>query len=370
MHISNKRKLVSGFLCCPLLAVFCMVFISCSANILALPSSASESNTTSICQQRSCLPISGAHDVQVFVEPDAGSKVITNAIHQAQKSVWLEMYLLTSHNIISSLEEAAHRGLDVRVMLEAHPYGSGGISPTQTLDRLNAAGIKTETSSPDFALTHEKGLVIDSTTAFIMTANFTLSALGGSKTTRNREYGIVDTNAQDVQTVMSIFTADWNRTALHTINNPNIVVSPINSRADFETLMRSAKNSLLIEAEEMQDTEIEQELSLIAHHGVQVQVILPAPTSSSTESRTANDANNQALEIIKQAGVQVKESTQLYMHAKIIIVDGQKAFVGSENISQSSLNRNRELGVIVSDPAVLSTLQQTFLQDWSDSRST
>jgi phosphatidylserine/phosphatidylglycerophosphate/cardiolipin synthase-like enzyme len=80
--------------------------------------------------------------VQVFVEPDAGDRVITNAIDNAKQSVWLEMYLLTDRSVIRALEEAAHRGLDVRVMLEAHPYGSGSASSTGTLDRLKAAGVQ------------------------------------------------------------------------------------------------------------------------------------------------------------------------------------------------------------------------------------
>src|SRR5258708_36941752 len=57
------------------------------------------------------------------------------------------------------------------------------------------------------------------------------------------------------------------------------------------------------------------------------------------------------------------------MHAKIIVVDGKKAFVGSENISAQSLDQNRELGIIVSDANVLSRLQTTFQKDWAISQS-
>ena len=101
---------------------------------------------------------SGVQGVQIFVEPDAGDRVITNAIANAKRSVWLEMYLLTDRNIIRALEEAARQGVDVRVMLEAHPYGSA--PPTGTLDRLKAAGIQAQTTNPSFALTHEKGFPI------------------------------------------------------------------------------------------------------------------------------------------------------------------------------------------------------------------
>jgi phosphatidylserine/phosphatidylglycerophosphate/cardiolipin synthase-like enzyme len=90
-----------------------------------------------------------------------------------------------------------------------------------------------------------------------------------------------------------------------------------------------------------------------AQRGVHVAVILPAPSGGS-------DSNSQGIGTIKQGGVQVKEDPRLYIHAKISVVDGQKAFVGSENISTQSLDQNRELGIIVSDSGVLQTLQQTF----------
>lgn len=344
-----------------LMLLCCVLFSSCSVNLASLSDLSSSSNSNN-----SQTVGSGRQNVKVFVEPDMGSEVITDAITQAQKSVWLEMYLLTNTHVITALEETAHRNVDVRVMLETHPYGGGSVSPTETLDRLRAAGVKTKSTSPDFALTHEKGMIIDGTTAFITTANFTLSALGDSKSTKNREYGIIDNNAQDVKTVTDIFNADWNRNPLEQISDPNLVVSPINSRTDFLTLIGSAKKSLLVEAEEMQDTQVEQALSDAATHGVHVQVILPSERSDDSDS---DSGNNKGITTIERGSVEVKESTRLYMHAKIIVVDGQQAFVGSENISTASLNRNRELGILVSDTDVLDTLQTTFQQDWSDSKS-
>jgi cardiolipin synthase A/B len=231
------------------------------------------------------------------------------------------------------------------------------------MDQLRAAGAKVQESNPAFALTHEKGMIIDNSTAYIMTSNFSRSALGGysgSNGFSNREYDIVDTNPQDVQAVTAIFQADWNRTIAQ-FNNPNLVVSPINARNSFIALINSAHSTLLVEAEELNDSAIEQALTNAAQHGVQVQVILPMPNGSS------GDNNSQGINTIKQGGAQVREDSHLYMHAKMMLVDGQKAFVGSENISSQSLDQNRELGIIVADQSVLQTLQQTFQQDWTDS---
>jgi len=49
------------------------------------------------------------------------------------------------------------------------------------------------------------------------------------------------------------------------------------------------------------------------------------------------------------AGVHVRTyaaSAPLYIHAKAMVIDGGEAFVGSENFSYDSLNRDRELGLV------------------------
>lgn len=308
---------------------------------------------------------SGVQGVSVFVEPSAGDHSITSAILDAQKSVWVEMYLLSDRNVIRALEETAHKGVDVRVMLEMHPFG-GGSSPKKVLDQLKAAGVQAQPTAPSFALTHEKGMIIDGSTAYIMTSNFTRAALGGTSGSRsgttNREYDIVDTNAQDVQAIVAIFNADWNHTTAQ-FNDANLVVSPVNSRNAFTSLISNTHSTILLEGEEMKDSGIEQALVGAAKRGVHIQVILPSARSGSS------DSNSEGIGMLKQGGVQVKEDPRLYMHAKIIVVDGQKAFVGSENISAQSLDQNRELGILVANSSVLNTLQQTFQQDWGESQS-
>jgi phosphatidylserine/phosphatidylglycerophosphate/cardiolipin synthase-like enzyme len=44
---------------------------------------------------------------------------------------------------------------------------------------------------------------------------------------------------------------------------------------------------------------------------------------------------------------------------------GAAAFVGSENFSVASLESNRELGILLNDPAILMSLNDTLAQDFS-----
>jgi cardiolipin synthase len=362
-HTLDAHPSKMAFISCAVL-LFCILFATTALFILHVPVANMASiepahrPPTSISSPISPTTTASGQSgsLQLFVEPAAGEQVILTAINNAHQSIWLEMYLLTDTAIIRALEHAASLHLDVRVMLEGHPYGGG--DPQSTLSALQAAGASTNVSSPDFTLTHEKGMVVDGTTSYIMSTNFTYSALNG----KNREYGIIDTQPQDVQGVKDIFTADWNRVQIQP-SDPALVVSPTNSRDKLTALINSAKKTLQVEAEEMLDSTIEQALVSAAQRGVQVEVILPAVTSGSTDSNAAGIAT------LKAGGVLVKEDGQLYMHAKMMVVDGHSSFVGSENISGASLDGNRELGLILSDPGILTTIQQTFQADWSISQT-
>ncbi len=150
LDIGSKTRL--KLLAFPFVLALCFALASCSGNPIA------GFNNSPQCQSN-CSVGSGIQGVQVFVEPDDGEQVITNAIANAQNSIWLEIYILSDRNVIRALEEAANRGLDVRIMLEPHPFG-GGSPPSKTLDLLAASGVKTQFTNPSFSLTHEKSIPI------------------------------------------------------------------------------------------------------------------------------------------------------------------------------------------------------------------
>ncbi len=331
--------------------LFCLLLTACDNT---QPTASKNSSSTASILHISPLP-KAQQVLKLFVEPDAGESIFLDSINTAHRSIWLETYLLTDTSILQALENAAHRKLDVRVMLEPTPYGGG--TSQDVLDELKLAGILVKDTSPDFTLTHEKGMVVDGNTAFIMSCNFTYSALNGT----NREYGVIDTLAQDVQGVTDIFNADWNRTLAH-ITNSSLVISPTNSRSDLTALINGAKKTLILEEEEMLDENIENALVAASHRGVKVQVILPTPYPNES------DDNAQGITKLKAGGVQVREDPELYIHAKMIVADSTQGFVGSENISAPSLDGNRELGILLTNDSMLTTLQKTFEQDWKVSR--
>jgi cardiolipin synthase A/B len=59
------------------------------------------------------------------------------------------------------------------------------------------------------------------------------------------------------------------------------------------------------------------------------------------------------------------ESAALYVHAKLIRVDGRTVFIGSQNFSRQSLTYNRELGIITQNHQIAASTGHTFSADFA-----
>ena len=50
---------------------------------------------------------------------------------------------------------------------------------------------------------------------------------------------------------------------------------------------------------------------------------------------------------------------------KAIVVDGKAAYLGSENLSTTSLTKNREVGLVTDEATPVTTVAGTFEKDWA-----
>jgi len=298
----------------------------------------------------------------LLVEPNDGSAQILQALNNAKKSVDMEMYLITDQDILTALENCAERGVNVRVILEHEPYGMGSTEPEQIKKTLEADPFDIKVhwaNEATYKYTHEKAMVIDQKTAVIMTLNQSYSAYH-----YNREYGIIDTNPGEVQEIEKVFNADWALKST-TENESNLLWSPDNSRTKMESLINSAKKTLQIEAEELFDDAIVQDMLNLAKKGVKITLIMP-PQQDTTDIKTLTANRNIKVYILNDGD----QHQQLFMHAKLIIADGSRTYLGSENLSYYSLNYNRELGVLLSanESSIIKRLSTTFATDLKNAR--
>ncbi len=285
------------------------------------------------------------NSLTLFVEPEDGRAPLLNYINSSHIQVLTEMYLLSDTDIINALVLVPTRGATISAILEEHPFGGNNLNQN-TNAALESSGIATEWSSPSYTLTHEKAMVFDDQTVCILNMNLTKTAF-----TKNREYNICSINPEDVAEVEKIFQADWEKTAYEP-TNPNLVVSPNNSRGKLTALINSAKSSLDMEMEVIEDPQI---IDLLASKAQTLSLRVIEPDKKSVDNPPI-------------PGVQVRYLSSPYPHAKLIIADYQRAYVGSVNLSSQSLDHNREVGILVSQPNILERLNATFTHDWNNAK--
>ncbi len=280
---------------------------------------------------------------------------ILRLLREAESSVDLTIYLLTDETIIRALKDTARRGVHVRVLIEGEPYG-GGENNRRVAADLRRAGVSVRFTSPAFRYTHQKSIIIDGRVGVIMTMNLTYSSF-----TRNREYGVITYNPLDVSEMQIVFDADWNRTVPKLPSRPRLVWSPINARATILALIGNARDRLDLEEQDLLDEEVVSALLRAAKRGVRVRLIRPTPRESEEEER----AN---VERLLQAGGRVRYMDRPRVHAKVIVVDGKKALIGSINLTTTSLDFNRELGIVVDTSTVIGPLLRQIEEDWQKAR--
>ncbi len=290
---------------------------------------------------------------RLWIQPDDGIEPFLKQLSMATRSLDVVVYLLTNQIVIDALISARVRGVDVRVMVEEEPFG-GGAGNGDALRTLEAAGIETKYGVSTFRYTHEKAVIIDGARAVVMTANLTKGAF-----THNREYLALITSPPEVSEIQHIFNADWERRAYQP-RVSSLVVSDVNSRQKLLGLLSGARESLEIEAEVMADKEVRRALIDARKRGVRVRVVMSPPEPEETTYG--------GLVELSGAGVGVRLVTSPYIHAKSILVDRERAYLGSINFTATSIDQNRELGLITTTPTVIRQLEAAFDEDWRAGR--
>jgi phosphatidylserine/phosphatidylglycerophosphate/cardiolipin synthase-like enzyme len=293
----------------------------------------------------------GGGGLSLIVEPDQGLGEIDRDVAAAKHSVDMTMYELDDTTIEQELVADARRGVRVRVLLNGGYYGGGFSENADATSYLRANGVAVRTSSGSFALTHQKTITIDDQTSLVMTLNLTSRYYSTS-----RDFAVADTQPADVAAIERVFGADWSHTAISpSAGSGDLVWSP-GAENEQIALIESAHSTLDVENEEMADSDITSALCDVARRRVKVSVVM-----------TDDDSWHEAFGELAACRVQVRtypESAALHIHAKEIVVDDREAFVGSQNFSWTSLQANRELGIVTSNRAIVGRLVQTFASDF------
>ena len=288
----------------------------------------------------------------LMVEPGAGFSPVYKLIDGARHTIDVTMYEFSDTTAERALAAAARRGVRVHVILDQREQSANSAAYSY----LGSHAVKVTWSSPQYRYTHQKTVIVDGAEAVIMTANLTSQYYPDS-----RDFLVVDTSRADIAAITAVFDADFTQTAVRPGHGSDLVWSPTDAQDQLLGLINGATSSLRIYSEEMGDTTVEDALVRAAGRGVDVQVC----------GENQGGHYDRAYSRLARAGIHISyysSSDGFYIHGKVIEADDGtahgKVFIGSENFSSTSLNDNRELGLIISSRAVMSVIAATFAGDF------
>jgi cardiolipin synthase A/B len=277
--------------------------------------------------------------MKLIVQPSEGPAPLISAIRKAKETIEVAIFRFDHRAIEAELHAAAARGVKVTVLI-AH-INRGGVESLRKLElRCLAAGLTVGRTNDDLVRYHDKFMIVDRHTLYVLSFNFTHLDIE-----RSRGFGIITRNTQWLQQAVALFEADRWRTkfAPHV---DHFVVSPCNARKTLGRFLRRARKQLLIYDPEISDGEMLSILRARSRAGIEIRVI------------GAIDADFE---------VQAKKLLPMRLHTRTIIRDNRQAFIGSQSLRAPELDRRRELGLIIRDARTVRKLAEIFEADWSRS---
>ena len=294
----------------------------------------------------------------LIVLPDDSARPILDAINHAQKSLRIKMFVFSDPAVLQAVAAAKKRRVSVRVML--NPARRSGESENKDSRKLLAmAGVDVLDSNPKFDLTHEKSMVVDDETAFIMSFNWEPRDL-----TETRDYAVVTTARHEVAEVAECFDADWDRKEFTPSEHSYLIWCVGNGRQRIGKFIDEAKHTLWLQNERYQDPANIERLVRARERGVKIHV-MARPPHKLKRAKLLEGVGG--LRILEDVGVKVHKLKGLKLHAKLILADNVRGVVGSINLAPGSFDSRRECAIEVRDEDVVDRLHKVTRADWENS---
>ena len=205
--------------------------------------------------------------------------------------------------------------------------------------RLLEAGVIVARTADDLTRYHGKLMIVDRRELYLLAFNLTSADIG-----RSRSFGVVTRSRGLVREAVRLFESDTER-HLYEAGLDQFVVSPANARQQLSSFIAGAKKELLIYDPKVSDPPMIRLLQERARAGVQIRLI----------GRLAR----------KCAGVTVRKLSQMRLHTRSMVRDGNLAFLGSQSLRAMELDGRREVGLIFRDANAVRGLMRIFQNDWT-----
>lgn len=360
---------------------------------------------------RNALPLHDGHQLQLLEGARELYPALIAAIRQAHTQVQLETYILdptgSTQAVLEALVDAARRGVQVQVAVDG--VGTGAL-PHEWSQRFLDAGVQWRVYAPLGTLgllipsrwrrLHRKLAVVDAGVAFCGGINLLddhHDPHHGSLQAPRLDYAVRVTGPL-VASVHDAMSQLWLRMeaaqrlrraqlsgAMASFRASRLVPQAASAatavahseRARAALLLRdNLRNRRVIEqayrkaignarreiiianAYFLPGYKLRKALVTAARRGVRVQLLLQGRYEYFMQYYASRPVYAQLM----QAGVEIHEYAASFLHAKVAVIDGHWATVGSSNLDPLSLLLAREANVVVDDAAFATRLRERLLQ--------
>ncbi|MBC7397389.1 MAG: hypothetical protein H7333_08095 [Bdellovibrionales bacterium] len=342
---------------------------------------------------------------ETFYENASGSPLVP-LFNSAKSSIDIEIYEMDDTLVLSAIKNAIDRGVRLRILKEPNPVGGSckvfrpkSSSDSQTciaeknlLDYVTNHGSSYLPFNKDLCalpgakcFQHGKMVIIDQEKVMLSTGNFNTSSLCAHSehpTTCNRDYSVVSSDPKVVQLLKVTFEKDLTGVPYDLSNLlikyavQKITISPY-SLAPLLKFIGSAKRVIRIQNQYLKDPDLNNAILAAAARGVEVQVMISSACSFNVPSVGDEKTWTRIFTAFDQAGIKSRIFTRsmkinqvaAYLHAKAIVVDDARAWVGSVNGSTTSLTNNREYGIFIDDLVEVQKLNSFMETDFVNANS-
>ncbi len=319
-----------------------------------------------------------------------------DAIRSAGQSICLEAYIFHPGEIcrlyVEAMTERARAGVEVNLVLDA--FGSWTAGNTLLRPLLDAGGrVEWYNKTRWYSLsrvdhrTHRELLIIDGRIGFIGGAGVADQWWKGEGKNPRWRDTLVRVEGEAVPNLLATFAENWltshgelltgpryfpeiacdQRTAAIVVNSTPTPGGSTRARVLFQILLASAQQTISITTPYfLPDKGLVRELCDAIERGVHLRILVPGRKSDHMLTRSTSRGGYGPL---LRAGAKVFEYTPAMIHAKILMVDGLWAVVGSTNFDNRSFGINDEVNLAVRDRDFAARLEHDMHHDLAESRS-
>lgn len=333
------------------------------------------------------------NQVSLLQNGEAYFPALEAALDRARQEIYLETYIYendaTGRRIAEALKRAAGRGINVYVLIDG--YGSKDL-PHKMLDYLRAGGVKALVFRPQISpwtlqrrrlrRMHRKIAVVDREIAFVGGINIIDDMEATDDLLPRYDYAVavegplVDAIRLSARRLWSLVA--WSHLHTGTVHDtpPPVVTSAgggmraaflvrdnFRHRRDIEVaylraIAQAKSEIILAHAYFLPGLDFRHALINAASRGVRVVLLL----QGKMEFFLQLFASRALYDNLLAAGIEIYEYRKSFLHAKVAVIDGHWATVGSSNIDPFSLLLSREGNIVVDDTTFAATLRQSLIQ--------